>query len=497
MNLWKYIFTLKKNNKEQGFTIPLVLGIGLFMLLAGITAIKMGSTSETNSKLQKKSSQALAAAETGLARIQSILDEKRELAIYPDCVSRSGDVCSDGGTVASWGNPGAITTSTTTTSCGTTTTDTSSALISALAQSLEWQDISSDPNDGQFRLVSYIYTPNANANEPPGTGELTVEGRTAQDAADAVKADNKAYNTGVARIKAEIPVNENIFINTSSVPGLWIKYQNSTNMANDKVNGDILVEGCLVPGGIDSANLSDPTTQTISSSTDAMPDTPELTTLLNGGSTTLNYLIGDGIASADNTPANDPAITDPFASSSYPRSGDDAAPDGYYHYLIPSLIKNGNTDIEIAAGAKVIFYLQGNLDMGGNTSINMQSNGNTPANLQIYGNTVVANGTGLNGTNYKYGGTSATTTMYFNGTPEVKALIHAPSAAGGVAGGGNTEGSFKGTLWLNDWNPQSNNSKVKVDAVGQLSDLISSSSTQTIEPQMTVTSSWAREEVPQ
>lgn len=499
MNLWKYIFN---SNKEQGFTIPLVLGLGLFMLLSGITAIKMSSSSESNSKIQKTSAQALSAAEVGLARIQALIDAERQVAVFPDCAgTRSANgTCPDASTTPSWANPSAIATTTSSNLCGTTVSSQTLNTFKAIAASTEWQDISTNPKDGQYRLISYRYTPSANPNEPPGIGRLIVEGRTSQGVSGATKSSAKAFNTGIARLKVEIPVNKNILTTTGSVPGLWMKYNNTTQMNNDQINGDIIVEGCLLPGGVSSSNLYDPApsgTQTVSFSPDPMPDTPALDGLLNNGSLVMNYLIGDGIPSADQTPAGDPAIANPFPISNFPRNEDDPAPDGYYHYLIGSAVINGGNSITISPGKKVIFYLQGNLDMGGSPSINVTA-GSTPEQLQIYGNTTVGTGKGLNGSNYKYGCpvgiTCPTTQIFFNGTGDVKALIHAPEAIGSVKGGGNAAGQVKGTLWINNWIAGSGSSQVKVDAVGQLSDLLSSTTTETVEPQISVSTTWERVE---
>ena len=72
-----------------------------------------------------------------------------------------------------------------------------------------------------------------------------------------------------------------------------------------------------------------------------------------------------------------------------PKAGDLAQADGSYHYLIQgNLSKNGSADIYLASGAKVVFYVQGNIDIGGNPRINQNG---LPRNMQIYGNTFQRN----------------------------------------------------------------------------------------------------------
>lgn len=505
MSLWKYILNYQRD-PDKGFTIPLILGLGLFMLLTGVTAILNGSESETNSKVQKTTAQATSAAEIGLARIQALIDANRDLAVFNDCVTRNGNGdCTDTGDVASWHNAQAIIDLSTTNVCGNLVSNEDLTLIDALVSSSEWLDIDTFTTDGydkgQFRLVSYSYPDSAN-NRPPGVAELIVEGRTSQGSSGATSA-SEAYNTGIVRLRAEIPVYENPSTTTDTVPGLWINFQNATNMGNDKINGDIKVAGCAVPSGIKDTNIyddGDPNTPLpqVYFNPDPLPATPSLPDR--------EYLIGDTVPSADNTPANDPVIADAFAVGNFPRDGDDPAPDGYYHYLIQAMDASGGKDITIDDGAKVIFYVQGDIAFGGSLTVNKYSANcarttgscpdttNSPANLQIYGNTTIAT------SSYKYGCPSGivcpTRFVFFNGTGEIRALIHAPEATGGVAGGGNAEGQVKGTLWINDWNAASGSSKVKVDAIGSLGDLISATTAITIQPQISVSSSYVRQEVP-
>lgn len=57
---------LNSQINEDGFVLPLVFGIGLFMLIVGATMIFRSQDDQTTAIAQRETSSGLAAAETGL-----------------------------------------------------------------------------------------------------------------------------------------------------------------------------------------------------------------------------------------------------------------------------------------------------------------------------------------------------------------------------------------------------------------------------------------------
>ncbi|PSM46244.1 hypothetical protein C7Y66_26050 [Chroococcidiopsis sp. CCALA 051] len=302
----------------------------------------------------------------------------------------------------------------------------------------------------------------------PGVGRLSLEGRINQ--AGSGNTATETVSTATTKLLVNIPVKSGSLNN--QVPALWVKNSGITNMNSNKVNGNILINSCPPATGATDTNLSNPATQDVIAVPTPLPETPNL-------------------------PASYYTLTGSSAPwTNFPRPGDTPAADGYYHYLIDEL-KNptGNSEINIEAGKKVVFYVKGDIDLSGNPDLNKAS-GNTSDQLQIYGNTYTS------ATTTKYGcgslviNTSCPTrTAHFNGTGTMKAFVHAPDATGSVNGGGNTNGNFIGTLWIKDWNASDGNSKVKVDASGDYGKYLVSQKI-VKPPVVSPITSWQRQEVP-
>jgi len=445
MILWKYLLTLNQEEKEQGFTLPLVIGFGLFMLSIGLVSIKMSSDSQINSQIQERTYQALAAAEVGITQFQEYLNGSPLAATIPDCNSRATDgSCSDAGSsMPSWGNPDTLEVPSPEDSselCENTSAGTLPSDVKRLATNNQtWELVDpNNPEKGEYRLASY--SSSAGAGVFPAVGTLIVEGRT------------REVNRGTTRLAVNIPIQKSTQQENAIEPGLWMKYNGSANLGSHQIRGSILIENTTCAsndpnGGIPSqlANASpirndasgDPTGQLIASKLE-MPDTPSLPPL--------------GVL-------NDLSESDAL-SKELPRKDangnvTDRAHEGAFHYLVPKLAMSGNASINIQDGQKVIFYVQGNIEFSG--SINKTTNSSSK-NLQIYGNTTVGDGEGYQGSNFKYGcytnasGACPTTVIQLKGTSEIKAFIHAPEAWSCITGGGSPTGAnITGAIWVNQW----------------------------------------------
>jgi hypothetical protein len=450
MNLWKYLL-ISNQDKEQGFTIPLILGFGLFMLAIGITSIKMSNSSEANSKVQKKTLQSVAAAELGLSRIQELLNTNRTIAVYNDCFnSRASDGSCPDTTEPSWSKASNITLPAgQATSCNSSGIVEESEIVS-LASTSQWLDVSSsDPSKGQYRLIDYTYIPDTGISQydTPGVGILVIEGRTNQLEQGKANPDEEVFNTGTTRLSVEIPIKTNEKKLTNSIPGLWMKFDNFANMGEQKVKGSILIEDadCSAGGAVPTqltqakniAKEGGEFTGDLKSSPMAMPDTPALPP-----GNRLNKINGYEIFAKDN---------------SLPRVGD-VEYQGAYHYLVPSLETSGGSGIVISGSKKIVLYIQGNIDLNG--SIN---DGVAAQNLQIYGNTTETGGSfkyGCDDVVAKNGKVSAnscpTQAIQLGGTADLNAFIHAPEAWACLNGGG-SDASITGSLWVNQWTGTTSN----------------------------------------
>jgi hypothetical protein len=428
MHLFRY-----KN--QEGFALPLALGVGTILMLLSLSMIVRSQSDSVASVTQKTTVRGQNAAETGISRIQALLTTYRSIATYPACNSWSttNTTCSDTGTSYSWKN---LSPSLAEFSSSCSGSSTSASTVRGFANRV-WRNIDSgDASKGQYRLVDYTYS--------GSTGTLTVEGRVNQ---------SDSPTTSVTRLTATIPVVAPS--KADAVPGLWIKEGTFTDMGNDKINGNIIANAATFPTGSNqptTANLYDTSTQSLLAICKNIPATPSLP------SSGYIDLTGDSTGPWTTLPRSGDS---PYNNTSDPSD----KRNGRYLYLVKNLVKSGNATITITAGKDVDLYVQGNIYLSGNPDINPSGNSQQ---LRIYGNTTTT------GTSTQYGcasgATCPTTLASFNGTGTIKAFVLAPAATGNVNGGGNTNGNFKGSLWIKNWDSSSGNDKVKVDAVGNYAD---------------------------
>ncbi len=77
---------LQRRARDEGFTLPMVIALGLVMLLLGAVNITTANEENLTAISQNSRSDALAIAEVGVARYRELLDRNRLLAINDsDC----------------------------------------------------------------------------------------------------------------------------------------------------------------------------------------------------------------------------------------------------------------------------------------------------------------------------------------------------------------------------------------------------------------------------
>jgi Tfp pilus assembly protein PilX len=493
---------LKCRSTEQGFAIPIAMGMGLVMLLITATMIVRSQGDQVTASTQKATNRSLSAAEKGIARYQWLINNNRTIATYNDCVTRNASgTCTDTGTTISWGNAAAIPGINSCSGGGGATPVANNSTIT-------WKNVdSSDSSRGQYRLVRYVYSPavGVSVGAAPGTGQLTVEGRVNQVGSGSTA--TKGLGTATTRLQVNIPVQQGNAA-TIPVPGLWFKSGTlGPHVGNgNEVNGNLLFGGCDVNsvGG------------TVNGTRTAAPelDFPTLTTPptspapINLGS----------ITSSKTLPTRNVAgvIVDTPVIKEI---------NGYkvevYEYKVTSIELGGGGGggtLTITPGKRVTLYVEENINTGGSSGITHNCTGYTrPGPLTPISTTsIFPIPTGTNPKNEDckasnlqilgYGKTNLTGAdisnpeICLNGNGFLQAMILAPRYKAGVAGAG-ASGGFKGSIWVNEWSTGSgcgsNTSNVVVDQTTTWDELVPLGLIpKNIPPTISSVSSWQRREAP-
>ncbi len=334
--------TVKSQRSEEGFAIPIALGMGLVMLLLGMTAI-VRSQSDTAVAVDKKfSAQARTAAEIGVTRIQDFLNRYRAAAAAPACSAdakwpTSGyGACTDT-TAMSWGFPDNIPNL-----CPGDRT-----AVDGFATN-DWQ---SAGTVGDYRIVNYTGS----------TGILTVEGR--------VNGGNT--NEARSRLQVTLPVT-----NPTGMPvaSLWVM---GSITSNPQINSDVVAtsSACADPG-----NVTFPPSTT---SKLLKVSTPQSIPDAKPKPTTGTFYTLDKISTI---PGNELPRTTGTGGTGY-TSNDLPDTDGVYKYIVTSAAANPfDGSFKVTPGKKVWLWVKGNIDLSGKTIVNQcgSTSGCGPFDARIY-----------------------------------------------------------------------------------------------------------------
>lgn len=477
--------------KDKGYVIPVVFALGLIMTLVGTISIFQSSDEQVISISQRQSSEALAAAETGIARYREQINKYKMISMYDACDSSdwaaNGNCNNSGSVIESWKIAG-LNIPNLNSYCppaGAAATNNAN-IVQALA-TRTWQNIGTDASQGQYRLIDYVYNPGllarGNDYDDPGsqqpTGILTVEGRVNQNNTNLANEPSASVSSiqVILPIQPGLPNPNNYDGEAFAAPGitsladnlnnfnpaLWITGTPdlsslppetkvaSIDLGNMQVNGNIVVtdsdcnpDGATLPK---SADFVDTTT----SSVILDPRIPEIVT-------------DPGSASNSVTP-NPRLAPTPYESEvkpvklvdigTLPLSGDTPTnvngDDIYYYKLVDAsgniassenLILNPGDKIDIRDNRKVVLFVLGDIDIvtgsGGDIEINSPGSNNS-SHLEIYM-------------------TDPTSKIDFrgDGNASIEALIHAPDSPVNVENSPTV--SFTGALWVEDFNDNSSGS---------------------------------------
>ena len=218
---------LQRRARDEGFTLPMVIALGLVMLLLAAVSITTANEENLTAITQNSRSDALAIAEVGVARYRELLDRNRILTVYDS---------------SAWGTQTQV--------CDS---NISSFIPGATAQNLvDSQDLDNNGNTteviGSYSLVSYDYTNNATPSIADGTFNMTND--TANNNARGVltvkgRAGTATDNKGEAQIQVDIPIRINLADMSNLEPALWIGNSaiTSTSLGNLTIgNGNVVIK---------------------------------------------------------------------------------------------------------------------------------------------------------------------------------------------------------------------------------------------------------------
>lgn len=215
MNKW-IVYSLKCRKGQAGFALPVAIGMGLIILLVGLTMLLRSQDSQVSAIAQKDTAKSLNAAETGVNEIRALINQHRAIAEVPACKAdlnspptrNSDGTCPDSGSEISWALPDNI--SNIFSECDVNR----KGNIIQLANR-EWQDVDAgDPSQGQYRLLSYT-----------ATDGLTVQGRV----------NNDQPNESVSELQVSFPLSQS----QAPIAKLWV----SSSANTTQVDSDVLTLG--------------------------------------------------------------------------------------------------------------------------------------------------------------------------------------------------------------------------------------------------------------
>lgn len=415
--------------REKGFTLPLIIGLGLIAILVGTTMMIRTQGEQTSVFLQKETANSLSVAETGITRTLAQIDrgsnniylsnnydpidpQSNKTFLGVDGIERSGD--EETTQVDSWTNP----------SNPDVCTQTGTLPNTLLAGTV---------GSGTYQLLAYRY------RESDRTGHLLIQGTKGK---------------AVSRLAVAIEVEQNLIPN--SFPGLYASYninlgnndilkverENGTAASaicgncqvtkNDCVNEEVPQEtiknkiqqgsNSQIDGNVYIANLN-------------LPSPPPLPT---------------NQCSAYNSPPCKIPIDLVSGNEQLPRQVDLDNRELWGHSEIePYIYEIGNISLSStdtltldSATAPLRLYVSGNITMSSGTSL---IHDGTPERLSIFGTAI----------------SSQTFTLYGGSTP-ISTFIYAPNARVTIIGGSSNP-DLLGALWVKQWDGSfSNQTEIRI-----------------------------------
>ncbi len=388
--------------ENAGFVLPIAVGMGLLIILLGLTSLIRAQDDQKSATAQQATNQSLSITETGVTRTQALLSRLPELVTQDQL---------------SW--PTVYNNYKESLPCRMDAgRDEDAQLISG-----NWVPVTIRENDvdfAEFRLKSYAYKGDKSS--------LEIEGRVKpQRQSTANETATPEVGTSTTALAVELQVQQQ----GMGMAHLWV---NEISAGNNQFEGNVWLNACTV-NGILSSNLKQPTSgdteyKITPNPSINFPDVPtipenakEIAPITGGGNDVL--ILPDDISNAS-----------------------DARDDnGRYYFVVrkngsgDSINLSGTRQITIKEDKKVTLFLEGNVDMGGTVKVNHDDN---PFNFQVYGG-------------------PGTTSVKLRGNSKTNMFLFAPEATVGVSGGGTAPPTVVGYVWAKKWSG-SNASQLMVQA---------------------------------
>jgi hypothetical protein len=486
---------------SQGFAIPAVVGVGLIIILVGLTMVVRSQGDRVTAIAQKSTAKSLGVTEAGIARIQALLKRYPILSTQPSTAWDS--------TLTSSAASGGCSTSTP----SSTPTTEESKLIDR-SREAKWLNLNDTaPNWrelGEFRVVSYQpNTPSA------GISTLIVEGRARSEnnATTSTSSTSITVGNSTAALETQFPINPSA---STGRPGIWV--QGSSDPIDISTDGTLNASVCVKGSSFDSGKINtnklektgaviqsiyDGTVPTVAASSATLPPLPAppayayrlppidvsscniVLPRISTASRT-NGLTGTDCSGSDKFGV---AYTTTFNQTT------DTPTSGIYSYLVDGTTSDSATDntgspggdslklssgrliIDPPTGTKVVLYVRGNVSLSGTSSgspsnacvgtttpVTSYINGFSSANTAFqnttnwsYNNTAntppTANNTGLasnleiygaNGSGGTWGTGYKMETFQVSDTTMVTGFIYAPATTVDIS-----QGQISGEVWAN------------------------------------------------
>ena len=226
MKLFLLKILLQRRARDEGFTLPMVIAIGLVMLLLGAINLTVANEENITAISQNSRSDALAIAEIGIARYRELLDRNRILALYDERPQTAAEATA-GTDTERWGELTEICNENIDSFLQGTSNP---VILDEDGQILNNDGDSTDTFDiGSYSLISYDYINDNDTDDDSSTIGITDGTFNMTD--DTVNNNTRGIltvrgtapnNAGEAQIQVEIPIRINLDDMTNLAPALWI-----------------------------------------------------------------------------------------------------------------------------------------------------------------------------------------------------------------------------------------------------------------------------------
>ena len=486
MKLFLLKTLLQRRDRDEGFTLPMVIALGLVMLLLGVTNIVQSGEENLNATIQNSSSDALAVAEVGITKYRELLNQNRILTLYnhdqwdtnaaivgADTSVTTDDLTCNDMTSAP---PGWTGTATKPNDTAATATD------AAGDDDDNWWEIREDLNSdgdttddedliGKYRLVSYEYDTDGNTGDAdndgnlddttPENGDFSIVSDANTDDDDSAKANYQSITdendtddngesdaVGIltvqgqsadgseAQIQVDIPLRINPEDMQNFAPVLWVGSRDTSYTGSFNTNvGSTSGTNISIPSDSNivrfEAGCSDPGDIGTNSVISDARGIPLITSIANkiteAGVVNINTSFPTTTPIELGTTSAKPYVTPPSGVTFDKDVHCKKISDCRYYYNVTTSPTDIDGTIETDGIAKVILYVNANL----NIKANILGSSISSNYLEIY---VAGN---------------RTITIDSSSVNTVNAFIHAPDSQLSITGTGTV--NITGSVWVDEF----------------------------------------------